>query len=102
MKADREVASAAAQMLAPEAESPSPRRSEQERGLLERFFGQSPVKGMSANPCRTVAEFLTRTAGDESEEPPSSFEELPSGVSSSTEEAEVGTDLSGDLSCLRK
>jgi len=60
MEAEREVACAATQMLAPESEknkAPKP-------GTLLRFFGLPAVKGMTGTTCKSVAEIRARVEGN--------------------------------------
>lgn len=60
MKAEREVACAAAQMLTPEPAPEKLKGAESKSGPIARLFGLPAVKGMTGSTCKTVTELRSR------------------------------------------
>ncbi|XP_074021613.1 uncharacterized protein [Numenius arquata] len=82
MKAEREVACAAAQMLGPGAAALKP---ESKPGPIARFFGLPAVKGMTGTVCKTVAEIRA----NEDSDPPEKSKDLPLNPLQNSGKAEV-------------
>ncbi|XP_074424273.1 uncharacterized protein LOC141735431 isoform X1 [Larus michahellis] len=82
MKAEREVACAAAQMLGPGAAASKP---QSKPGPIVWFFGLPAVKGMTGSTCKTVAEIRANEAPD----PPEEGKNLPLNPLQNSEKAEV-------------